>query len=190
MQTNLPGHPTLLYHASPFQGLTELVPRVGTHGRSWVYATDNLVFAALFLGRLGGDLTCRIGSLGGYPYVKEQFAGAFDLRYGKVGASLYVVPADGFLSGQTSWRGDWVSDRSVIPLREIVVADVRSHILELVAEGKLNLHPYTSGTASDSELVERFVHLRQRFGDQILSHVASHYPHLLAQVTNAPTHFP
>lgn len=130
----------VLYHASPIGGLTQLVPHVGTHGYAWVYATPDIVISSLFLGRLGGDLTCSIGIVGRHPYARERFFGAFDLRYDIGSGLLYRLSAEGFASGKTSWRQDWVCEEPVFPLREIVVDDVRGHLLGLVGEGRPALH--------------------------------------------------
>ena len=35
--------------------------------RNWVYATDDLAVAAVFLGRLGGDFSCASGIYQGVP---------------------------------------------------------------------------------------------------------------------------
>jgi hypothetical protein len=176
---------SVLYHASPIQGLTQLLPRVGTHGHAWVYATPDMVIASLFLGRLGGDLTCQVGTVGGHPYVRERFRGAFDLRYDIGGASLYRLSAEGFTSGKTSWKQDWVCEHPIFPLQEITIDDVRSHLLGFVDEGRLALHRCDDTDASaeaDADLSPVFVQLYARGGDKVLAHVTCYYPHLVDQL--------
>lgn len=176
---------SVLYHASPIQGLTQLLPRVGTHGHAWVYATPNLVIASLFLGRLGGDLTCRVGTVGGHPYVRERFIGAFDLRYDTESASLYQLSAAGFVPGQTSWKQDWVCEQPVQPLQEITIDNVRSYLLGLVDAGRLALYRCDDASTSaeaDADVLPIFVKLHARGGNKILAHVSRYYPHLVSRM--------
>lgn len=72
----------MVYHSSKTRGLKTILPSTSTHGRKWVYATKDLVLAALFLATTGGDFTCCIGrdKITGKPYLCERFRGAFDLR--------------------------------------------------------------------------------------------------------------
>lgn len=176
----------VLYHASPIQGLSQLLPQSGSHGYVWVYATPDPVIASLFLGRLGGDLTCNVGTLGGHPYLRERFRGAFDLRYGTGSASLYVLSAEGFESGKTSWRSDWVCEQPVIPMQEMQIDNVRNHLLELVREGRLSLHRYPdepdANATEESDLIQIFVRLYEKGGEKVRDHVERYYPQLLAQV--------
>ena len=133
----------VVYHCSPTQGLTLLTPRVSTHGESWVYATDDIVMSAVFLGRRGGDFTCATGTLNGHPYLVERFPDAIDLRYKGIKGSIYVLPVQGFVAGKTSWSKDLVCSDAMTPLREIRVDDAKDYLLGLAAEGKLTLkfHP-------------------------------------------------
>jgi hypothetical protein len=186
----MPENTSVLYHASPIQGLVQLQPRVGTHGQPWVYATPDIVIASLFLGRLGGDLTCGVGTVGGHPYLREKFCGAFELRYGTGSASLYVVPATDFAAGKTSWKQDWVCEQPVVPLQEIQIDNVRSHLLGLVTEGRLNLHRYPESrmdVAEETKLVQNFARLyhSRGGGDKVFEHVRLYYLHLLERVRAA-----
>jgi len=128
-----------VYHASPIQGLTQIIPHVGTHGQSWVYATDDIAVAVVFIGRLGGDFTCASGVVSGKPYLCERFAGAFDRRYASAAGSLYVLSGDGFASGQTSYSKDLVCNQVVKPLQEIRVANAKDYLLQLASEGKITI---------------------------------------------------
>ena len=175
----------LLYHASPVQGLTQIVPRVGTHGQSWVYATDNIAVAAVFLGRLGGDFTCASGVCDGRPYLCERFAGAFDRRYGKASGSLYVLPGDGFLTGQTSYSKDFVSAEAVTPLEERRVDNAKDYLLRLAAEDALVIKFYSERCCipdDNSDLVRKAVQMYQRFGKRVLDQVQEFHPGLLDRV--------
>lgn len=150
-----------VYHCSPVQGLTRIVPRVSTHGRIWVYATGDIVTSSVFLGRAGGDFTCGTGSVNGVPYVLERFDGAIDYRYGGVRGSLYTLPGASFVAGRTTWGSDLVSEEAVVPISEMRVEDAKEHLLRLAAEGRLTVKLWPDRFAGvpddDEDLVERAV---------------------------------
>lgn len=177
-----------LYHASPVQGLTEIVPHISTHGQNWVYATDDRTVAAIFLGRLGGDFTCASGICQGKPYLCERFAGAFDRRYGSAAGSIYILPSADFLAGQTSYSKDLVCSRPVKPLEEIRIASAKNYLLGLASEDKLviKFHPERFCLPDDDEdLVQKAVRMYQRFGSSVLEQVQDFHPHLLRRVKEA-----
>lgn len=119
---------------------------------------------------------------------KERFVGAFELRYDIGGASLYRLSAEGFASGKTSWRQDWVSEQPVLPLQEIIIDDLHSHLLGFVDEGRLALHrcddagSNDTSQEADAELLSIFVKLHARGGDKVLAHATHYYPHLVQQM--------
>ena len=182
--------PERLYHASPLQGLTQIVPHVGTHGQSWVYAADNIAVAAVFLGKLGGDFTCASGVCDGRPYLCERFAGAFERRYGTASGSLYVLPGDSFLAGQTSYSKDFVSAEAVKPLEEARVDNAADYLLKLAAEGKIVVKFYPERYCiadDDSDLVRKAVSMYARFGQRVMDQVQEFHPHLLDRVREEVT---
>ncbi len=165
--------------------MTQIVPHVATHGQNWVYATDDIAVAAVFLGRLGGDFTCASGVCDGRPYLCERFAGAFERRYGAASGSLYVLPGDGFLAGQTSYNKDFVSREAVTPLEEIRVENAAECLLKLAAEGRIVVKFYPERyciTADDSDLVQKAVRMYQRSGQSVLDQVQEFHPSLLDRV--------
>jgi hypothetical protein len=177
--------PERLYHASPLQGLTQIVPRVGTHGQNWVYATDDIAVAAVFLGRLGGDFTCASGICGGRPYLCERFAGAFKRRYGMASGSLYVLPGGGFLTGQTSYSKDFVTTEAVTPLEEIRVDNAENYLLELADDGRISIKFSPERYCipdDDRDLVEKAVRMYELSGQQALDQVQEFHPGLLGRV--------
>ena len=174
-----------VYHASPVQGLTQIVPRIGTHGQNWVYATDDIAVAAVFLARLGGDFTCASGVCGGKPYLCERFAGAFERRYGTASGSLYVLSGQCFLVGQTSYSKDFVSSQPVTPLEEIRVDNAADHLLRLAAEGRIVIKFYPERFCipeDDSDLVRKAAVMYKRFGQSALDQVKEFHPGLLGRV--------
>ena len=180
--------PNRLYHASPVQGLTEIIPHLSTHGHRWVYATDELAVAAVFLGRLGGDFTCASGVYQGVPYLCERFAGAFDRRYGSIQGSIYVLPGENFLPGQTSYSKDFVCPEAVEPLSEIRVDNAGDYLLRLASEGKLIIKFYPERfciAEDDIDLVEKALRMYQRSGEEALAQVRDFHPQLLGRVMKA-----
>lgn len=179
-----------VYHASPIQNLTQILPHVSTHGQSWIYATDDIAVAAVFLGRLGGDFTCASGVVLGKPYLCERFKGAFDRRYGSAVGSLYTLPGKGFALGQTSYSKDLVCSQVVKPPKEIRVANARDYLLQLASEGKMIIksHPERFCLAADDEdLVEKAARMYQQFGERALEQVRDFHPGLLDRVMKMVT---
>jgi hypothetical protein len=179
------------YHSSQVQGLEEITPRDSTHGERWVYATRDVVMAAVFLGTLGGDLTCAVGrdAETGKPFICERFEGAFDLRYGGVRGSIYVLPGQRFTTGKTQWDEEVVCDGAVRPIREIQVDDAKTYLLQLAQENKLIIKRYPERMpeipGDDEDLVYRAVIWHRRSGDEILNRLKKYHPHLLARVLRA-----
>lgn len=174
-----------VYHASPVQGLTEIILHAGTHGHPWVYAADDVAVAAVFLGRLGGDFTCASGVVSGKPYLCERFAGAFDRRYGSAAGSIYILSSDGFMPGQTSYSKDLVCIEAVRPLEEIRIANAKDYLVQLASEGKITIKFYPERfclTADDEDLVEKAARMYQQFGESALEQVRDFHPGLLDRV--------
>lgn len=182
MQTDLRAQ--VLYHCSLIQGLTLLAPQVSTHGHAWVYATDNPDLSSVFLTRCD-DFVRATGMYEdeGRPCIVERFAGAFDHAYAGVQGSIYVVPADTFVAGQTSFPYEHVSSESVVPLREILVADAKAHLLQLVAEGRLIIKYYPERIPcipdDDEDLVRKAVQ------ENCLDKIQRYHPQLLPRVLHA-----
>lgn len=177
-----------LYHASPVRGLTVIIPHIDTHGQSWIYATDDLAVAAVFLGRLGGDFTCASGVYQGMPYVCERFAGAFERRYGSVQGSIYVISGENFRAGQTSYSRDFVCSEAVGPLDEIRVDNAGDYLRRLVSEGKLTIKFYPERfciSEDDTDLVEKTLRMYQRSGEEALTQLRDFHPRLLDRVMKA-----
>jgi hypothetical protein len=130
----------LVYHGSPEQDLGIIVPHVGTHQRSWVYATKDLVMASLFVRRLGGDRTCRISrDRKGTPCVEEVYSGALVERYGVGGGSIYLLSGKGFLEGQTTWRDDLVCENEAVIIEENKIDNALDYILSLEREKRMRV---------------------------------------------------
>ena len=123
-----------VYHASPVQGLEIIHPMISTHGRRWIYAAKDSIMASVFLGRLGGDLTCKVGRFD-LPFICEMYPGAFDLRYANKKGSLYKLDPDFFVGRRTSWLEDFVSPKDVVPIEEKRVDMIKQYLMNLKDSG-------------------------------------------------------
>ena len=175
-----------VYHASETQGLTLLKPSVGTHGERWVYATKDIVMAALFLSGKGGDLTCAVGRDGDIPYVCERFVGAFDYRYANVSGSIYVLPSETFMENKTQWDEEVVSESEVTPAEEIRIDDVKGFLIEQSNNGRLKILFYPNRTADipgdDEDLVYRGIIWTRKMGEPLLEDFRKYHPHLISRI--------
>lgn len=181
-----------VYHSSRTQGLKKVVPQESTHRVSWVYATCDMVMAAAFLGTLGGDLTCAVGrdtEIEWTPFICERFDGAFDLRYGNVRGSIYVLPGKDFIAGKTQWDEEVVCSEAVTPIREIRISSAKEYLLQLAKEGALTVYFYPERPScipeDDEDLVHRAAVWHKRFGNRILDNVNKYHPHLLEWILRA-----
>jgi len=177
-----------VYHGSPQGGLSVIAPVVSTHGERWVYACKDAVMAALFLSRTGGDLTCGVGreEEAGLPYLCERFAGALGLRYAGKRGSIYTLPADTFVEGQTGWEEEVVSPVAVRPIAELVVDDVLRHLADLAQRGLLRIYRYPARSpiipADDEDLVMRGIMWTREKGEAVLDSFQRYHPHLVGRI--------
>ncbi len=177
-----------VYHGSRQGGLSAITPAVSTHGEQWVYACQDPVMAALFLSGVGGDLTCAVGREEGtaLPFVCERFAGAFEHRYAGKRGSIYALPADTFVEGETRWEEEVVSPVAVRPIGELVVADVLRRLEELAEQGLLRIYRYPSRPldvpTDDEDLVMRGIIWTREKGEPFLDSFQRYHPHLVRRI--------
>ncbi len=144
--------------------------------------------AACFLGSLGGDFTCTVGRdpATGSPYICERFSGAFDMLYGGIKGSIYVLPGDKFREGETQWDEEVISSNLIVPLREIIINNVKQFLLDLSKQGKLIIRFYPDKIANipedDEDLVYRAIIWARKFGDSVIAELANYHPHLVERV--------
>lgn len=133
----------ILYHVSPTPGLTVLTPHASSHGKSYVYAIDDLTTGLLF-GAKKDDFDFLLSTGGdGIPDVYECYPSAFQQVYEGKNCSVYEVSGDTFQRGMTSWEPELVSESAVPVLREALVPDLYAALLEQEKQGSLRIHPYS-----------------------------------------------
>ena len=175
-----------VYHASETRGLTSLKPSVSTHEEGWVYATKDIVMAALFLSGKGGDLTCAVGRDGDIPYVCERFVGAFNYRDANVSGLIYVLPSETFMENKTQWEEEIVSESEVTPVEEMSIDDVKRFLIEQSNNGRLKILFYPNRIAEipddDEDLVYRGIIWTSKRGETALEGFRKYHPHLISRI--------
>lgn len=178
-----------VYHASPVQGLERLEPRPGTHQQAWVYAVRDRAMAAPFLAQGGGgDFACGIGrdAETGLPYLCERFAGAFERVFAGKSGSIYTLEGVGFVSGQTSWSEELVSEQAVVSLGEQRIADAWVYLQDLARQRRLLALRYPEKIAGipedDEDIVKKAAEWTESFGKEVLVALKRDHPQLVARV--------
>ena len=151
----------MLYHSSPTQNIRVLTPSPSTHGTPYVYAIDNPVTSILFGVKHDDFDFCISTDDGGKPIIAECYLNAFETVFSGKSCSLYELPDDGFMRGMTGWDAELVCEREVKILREILVEDVLSRLLEEERCGRLEIQRYNEARepgiiAHVTDRLERF----------------------------------
>ena len=179
--------PDIVYHASNQAGLKALIPCKSTHRQSWVYATTDIAFSAIFLYDGAGDLCCSSGLSNGGPYIYERWRGAFyDAYSGKQGA-IYELSGKTFQRSSLLVPVEVISEVAVPVLREIVIVDAMSYLIDLQDEGKIQIFLHDQRPSwipdDDQDLVDRMVRwTKENPGSDWLTYAEKHHPHLLNRI--------
>ncbi len=178
----------IVYHASPKQGLKILEPKESTFPDKLVYACEDKVMTAFFLGRTLGDFSCSIKrqSKTGLPAICERFNGGLELRYDHP-ASIYWLDGSTFYKrGGPYWREEVVSEKAVVPIKEEKITNAKDYLLELAKEGKIILARYPekiSGFKEDDEdLVDKAVKFIRMGKKDLLKEIKPYHPHLINRI--------
>ena len=133
-----------LYHVSSVAGITELVPRKGTHDKAYVYATENKALSLLFGSyKSMGDFDGMYGVRNGVPYFFEAYPGAFKRCYEGCECYIYEVDSKGFKEGMTSFSAEVVNENPVKVKNCTKVDDLYGKLMEMAKSGELQLVEYT-----------------------------------------------
>ena len=165
----------MLYHVSPVAGLKNLVPKVSTHGKAYVYAVENLVTGLLF-GAKWDDFDFELSTNEqGRPVLCECYPDAFRAIYQGRGCSVYTVDDEGFERGRTSWEPELVCEREVPILEEQAIPDLYERLLREEAQGRLTIRRYERTDAYRRFIAAHIVDRIIRF-DIDLHHIAQSDP--------------
>ncbi len=149
----------MFYHISSKKGLTELEPRVSTHGQPWVYALTNPTIGLIFAGRddLGNKADDSFTSFrvnkDNIPEVFELYSGCLDEILKNKDAYIYKLEDSGFMTNQTSWAPEWVSPNKTKVVDSKYIPDLLAEIKQAQQDGKFIIH-YYEDTESYNKLVE------------------------------------
>lgn len=132
----------MLYHVSPKAGLKTIQPHISTHRKAYVYAIENMVTGMLF-GAKQDDFDFIISTdERDVPIVYECYPDALKKIYQGKSCSVYVVDDKDFQSGLTSWESEFVSEKEVEVVSEIVIEDLYQRLLEEEQSGNLKMFRY------------------------------------------------
>lgn len=132
----------MLYHVSNISGLKCIEPRISTHGKAYVYATENLVTSLLF-GVHQDDFDFIIDTdKDGTPEIYECYENALNIHYNEMQCSIYQLEDSGFLKGQTSWESELVSEQTTSVEKEIIINNLYQRLLAEESNGNLIIHRY------------------------------------------------
>lgn len=145
----------ILYHASPKAGLTKLVPYASSHGEAYVYAIENPVTALLF-GAPKDDFDLLMDEKNGVPELWECRPNVLREVYSGRSCSLYTVPEEGFLGGQTGWQPEHVCKTPVPIVHEKRVPDLYEWLAAAQERGIVIVHAFRADAAYHAFLLEEF----------------------------------
>lgn len=150
-----------VYHGSPNENIEIFKPRIGSHGKPFVYASTNLTVALMFIQHIGGDFGCSPGiDRDGNPYLCERFENALEMRSGENKGYVYTLSMKHFFKG-TGWPGEVVSKREVKPIHKEFVPNLIETLKNEDSEGRLHLYKYPKKPdnvpTDDSDLVRKAV---------------------------------
>ena len=134
-----------LYHVSKTPNLTVLKPRISTHGKAYVYATESLALALLFGSSSSwGDFDgiCGINQDNKIPHFYEAYEGAFKRAFANQQCYIYEVDPSTFESGKTSFSGEVVSSKPVKVLNCTKVNDLYGCLIALGLDSKIDIYEY------------------------------------------------
>lgn len=151
------GRLEFLYHGSHQQGLRMLEPNESGYGKKYVYGTDSLSSAVIFLGRGRNSFEASWTMGGKDQYFCERKYGILDRWYSGVRGSVYVLSPSDFQKDERVSEHEFISSRPVRILEETKVADAKAFLLDLERQGKIEIIQYKDRMTKfpdDSDLVE------------------------------------
>ena len=132
----------IVFHGSPIKGLSEIIPRVSTHGKNYVYATENKLLAALFTQKWN-DFLLNVGydSEGNLEIVERCKNSLNDIYKNKIGV-IYSLNSDNFIANVTGFDKEVVSENSQIVIAYEEINDSYEYIRQSELDGALKVYYY------------------------------------------------
>lgn len=127
-----------LFHGSRFTGLTEIRPRLSTHGKA-VYAAAEWLLAFYFAGSrcASGARHIRMASDGVCEFVGSQETIDMWFTRGR-SVSIYTILASDFTEA-TQWDWELISRQPVDVISEETIDDWSDMLHDLVVDGKIRV---------------------------------------------------
>ena len=131
-----------LYHGSHRQGLRVLEPNKAGYGKAYVYATDNVAAAIIFLGRGRNSFEASWTMGGQDQYFCERKEGILDKWYSGASGSVYALSPGDFKRDEAIGEHEFASPGPVRVIEEIRVTDARSFLRDLKKKGEIRVIEY------------------------------------------------
>lgn len=125
-----------VYHGSKIQGMKVLTPKEAGYNKSFVYATTNPAFSAIFINRPGGSFTAGFKKISGVVNYWERKKGVFNKNYKNQKGSIYVLDAKDFHKDKKIWKEERIANKPVKVLKEIKINDLKHYLLALEKQNK------------------------------------------------------
>ena len=150
----------LVYHGSENGNLKIIEPKVSTHQKSCVYATDNKCTALLFIGKGNGDLDTLIGTINGELTLVERRDGVLDAWYNHSGY-IYVLDGSTFNHYDYLWSKEVISFEAVKVIEKIKIPNILKEIENEELKGNIKVYRYPNRPSTipldNSDLIEKYI---------------------------------
>ena len=157
-----------VYHGSIHQGLKIIKRNKSTHGKSWVYATLSKAISTIFISNKGSDLYYYLsgdGTENNPVLLVERKEGMFKDIF-NVSGSLYTLSGKNFISGETGWTAEVISESDENVIHEEHIDNVFEKLKELNDMGELKLYLYPNRPPflpkDNSDLIPKVIRWRKR----------------------------
>ncbi len=157
-----------VYHGSIHQGLKIIKRNKSTHGKSWVYATLSKAISTIFISNKGSDLYYYLsgdGTENNPVLLVERKEGMFKDIF-NVSGSLYTLSGKNFISGETGWSAEVISESDENVIHEEHIDNVFEKLKELNDMGELKLYLYPNRPPflpkDNSDLIPKVIRWRKR----------------------------
>ncbi|MCL4382119.1 hypothetical protein M1614_04045 [Candidatus Marsarchaeota archaeon] len=151
----------ILYHGSIIHGLKVLEPRESGFDTKYIYATDDIAFALIFMNKKRNSFQASYGTdkdTGGIFFC-ERTKGIFDKWYSGLSCSIYIVPKADFQNGEHVGTGkhEFISRNPVKIIKEIQVNDTKAFLMDLQKQRRFKFISYKNRKImfpDDEDLIE------------------------------------
>lgn len=130
-----------VYHGSPIEGLEYIEPKVSTHGKQWVYATNNKSIALTFLQKWN-DYLLNQSINNDRHELTERLPNILEEIYKGKSGYIYYLDSTNFIEGQTSFSPEVVSEKREKVMYCEFIEDCYERLLELESTGEIILYRY------------------------------------------------